>query len=377
MLLIALICIVSTFYLYITWLQTYWQRKKLPVTKPDFLFGHVKSLVTKQASLGQCSLDYYSNLKKMGAKHGGIYIFLTPVYVPIEPALVKKILQTDFDSFSSHGTYHHPKDILSMNLFNLDGDNWKKLKEKLSPSFTTSKMKLMFEIVDQKTVGLVQLVKMQTLSTSINMTEILQRFTIDVIGSCALGIECNALENNDSDFRKYATKVLEPNGVGLGLKFLLPWKLLGWLGFKDYGLQVSEYFTNMMTETIKCRDSQSTTRKDLLELLLMQRRQTDHGLSHNDIIAQCFIFFFAGFETSATTMSFALLELAHNEEVQIQLRNEIEEVMEENGGKFCYEAIYKMRYLDMVVKGINTLVRIILQGVQIRVSYQLFCKSNG
>lgn len=354
MFLAILIGIVLTFYLYITWLQTYWQRKRIPVTTSEFLFGHVKSLVTKQASLGQCSLEYYRNLKKIGAKHGGIYVFLSPVYVPIDPALVKRILQTDFDSFSSHGTYHHPKDILSMNLFNLEGDNWKKLKEKLSPSFTSSKMKLMFEIVDQKTVGLVKLVKIQTPDKSINMTEILQRFTIDVIGSCALGIECNALQDNESNFRKYASKILEPDGVNLGLKFLLPWSLLGNLGFKDFGLQVSEYFTNLMSETIKCRDSQSTPRKDLLELLLMQRRQTNDGLSQNDIIAQCFIFFFAGFETSATTMSFALLELANNEDVQSRLRNEIEEVIEEYEGKFCYEAVSKMSYLDMIVKGIHT-----------------------
>jgi cytochrome P450 family 6 len=68
------------------------------------------------------------------------------------------------------------------------------------------------------------------------------------------------------------------------------------------------------------------------------------------IAAQVYIFFLAGFETSSTTMSFAMYELAANPEIQKKLYNEIQTVYE----KHCcisYDAICEMEYLDRVIRG--------------------------
>lgn len=73
--------------------------------------------------------------------------------------------------------------------------------------------------------------------------------------------------------------------------------------------------------------------------------------SENDLIAQAFIFFFAGFETVSTTMSFVLHELAINPDVQEKLLQEIRETDANNGGKFDYNSIQNMTYMDMVVSG--------------------------
>lgn len=73
------------------------------------------------------------------------------------------------------------------------------------------------------------------------------------------------------------------------------------------------------------------------------------------IAAQAFVFFGAGFETSSTTISNALYELALNEDVQDKLREEIDEEYIKHNGNFTYENIKKMSYLDKVFKG--TLIR--------------------
>lgn len=67
--------------------------------------------------------------------------------------------------------------------------------------------------------------------------------------------------------------------------------------------------------------------------------------------AQAFIFFAAGFETSSTTMSNALYELALNHQMQDKLRNEIREHYAKHNGKLKYEHIKEMEYLDKVFKG--------------------------
>jgi cytochrome P450 family 6 len=71
----------------------------------------------------------------------------------------------------------------------------------------------------------------------------------------------------------------------------------------------------------------------------------------NVISAQAFVFFLAGFETSSTTMTFCLYELALNPDIQDRLRAETDTVLQKHGEKITYESIFEMEYLDKVVNG--------------------------
>jgi cytochrome P450 family 6 len=68
-------------------------------------------------------------------------------------------------------------------------------------------------------------------------------------------------------------------------------------------------------------------------------------------VAQAFIFIFAGYETSASAMGFALYELALHPEIQQTLRAEILQVLSGQGGKLTYDSVKGMSYLDRVVSG--------------------------
>ena len=62
--------------------------------------------------------------------------------------------------------------------------------------------------------------------------------------------------------------------------------------------------------------------------------------------------FAAGFESSSTTISFGLFELAHCQDTQDKLRREILEFEKKNDGKISYENVKDMKYLNMVVNEI-------------------------
>lgn len=66
--------------------------------------------------------------------------------------------------------------------------------------------------------------------------------------------------------------------------------------------------------------------------------------------AQVFVFFIAGFETTSTTVTYCLHELAKHPEVQRKLQDEIDEIADTPGG-FNYENVMNMSYLDMVFCG--------------------------
>lgn len=84
---------------------------------------------------------------------------------------------------------------------------------------------------------------------------------------------------------------------------------------------------------------------------LTEERWYISELTDSLIASQAFIFFLAGFETSSTTMTNALYELAQNHKIQDTLREEINHEYARNGDILTYDNIKKMDYLDKVFKG--------------------------
>ena len=77
-----------------------------------------------------------------------MYAFVKPSLVLAEPELIKFVLTKDFTSFHDRGLYCNDRiDPLSGHLFLLGGKKWRNLRVKLTPTFTSGKMKQMFGTV--------------------------------------------------------------------------------------------------------------------------------------------------------------------------------------------------------------------------------------
>lgn len=229
---------------------------------------------------------------------------------------------------------------------------------------------MMFQTFVTCTSGLEDILKeFSRIQDPVNIKDVVSRFTTDIIGSCAFGIDCNSLQNPDSEFRQFGKKIFEPNfqrRMKNWLFFAIPRDILIALGVKQMNTEIERFFMDVVKNTVEYREKNNIQRKDFMQLLLqlknqgkvnddenliISKDQVDHNLTLNEITAQCFVFFLAGFETSATTMTFALLELAQNQDVQEKLRSEIEAVLERHDGKISYEAVMEMLYLDKVIHG--------------------------
>lgn len=109
---------------------------------------------------------------------------------------------------------------------------------------------------------------------------------------------------------------------------------------------------------MKYRQANNIHRPDMINLLMEATGMipTDVQKTHFrqwtdvDLVAQCFLFFFAGLEPVSGVMSFAVHELMEYPEVQQKLYEEIYEIDQELQGKrITYEMLQKMTYMDMVV----------------------------
>lgn len=238
----------------------------------------------------------------------------------------------------------------------------------------------MFKTLTDTTVDLEEILqKHSEQNLPLEAKDIMRRFTIDVIGSVALGIECKSLKSTDSEFIKFAKLLMDDIDNKTIVQFM-------WTSLPEPAMTIcqtllkhqidkydfiqppiQEFFKNVIKETVSYREQNNINRNDFLSLLLMLK---NHGsadeqltlfsknekgsvsnLSMNELIAQSFLFFVAGYDTTSTVLTFALYQLARHPEIQEKLREEIHNILSENDGELTYDVILKMSYLESVING--------------------------
>ncbi|XP_021918295.1 cytochrome P450 9e2-like [Zootermopsis nevadensis] len=125
--------------------------------------------------------------------------------------------------------------------------------------------------------------------------------------------------------------------------------------------KTTKFFSTLVLDTIATREREGIVRPDMLQMLMQAKKGTLHddtsnspgskkiNIEDDDIVAQAFLFFLAGFDTASTLLCFASHQLAVHAHMQVRLQEEIDETLQKNDGKFTYEAVNSMKYLDMVV----------------------------
>lgn len=355
MLLIILLFTIIYFAIYYYFKQqfSYWSRRSVPGLEPSLPFGNIAPPWKNIPPTIQYA-NFYKEFKTRRQKHGGVYLFGKPMYIPVDPDLIRNILVKDFQYFSGRGIHFNAEMQQCFdNLFFLDGPRWKVLRQKLTPTFTSGKMKMMFNTMLDCTKPLrKKLGEMADNEEVIDIKDILAKFTTDVIGSCAFGIECNTFETEDSDFRKYGKKVFEENAFkALKMMFAFNYENLAKkLGVTILDKEIEDFFVKISMETYNYRVRNNIKRKDFMQILI-ELKEVEKNLTMKELISQVFAFFVAGFDTSSATLTFCLFELASNFDIQDRLRQEIFEVLNEYNGEITYEAIHEMKYMEQVING--------------------------
>lgn len=160
---------------------------------------------------------------------------------------------------------------LSEHLFNLEPETWRPLRAKLSPVFTSGKLKDMFGLLVQCGDHLKEyLQKTVKEDKPVECREIAAKYTTDVIGNCAFGIEMNALSNEDSEFRRMGKKIFTPSSQQMvrdTCRQFLPF-IYRIFGHLMQPRDVTDFFTHVVMSTMKYRDENNIVRPDFINMLL-------------------------------------------------------------------------------------------------------------
>ncbi|KAK5638915.1 hypothetical protein RI129_013225 [Pyrocoelia pectoralis] len=353
MMLIILIIpfIVIIVYFKKAWL--YWKNRGVEVVPVKFPFGNAQNIILQKNSLGEEVQKAYTIYKKEKLHYGGFYFITRPIFILVDLNLIKNVLVKDFQFFSDRFMYVNEEiDPLSGHLFSLKGKTWKSIRMKLTPTFTSEKMKIMFDIFFKCSNSLVGVMDEHVENTKVvDIKEIIARFTTDIIACCAFGVDCDSLWDANSEFRKYGMKAFR-KGIFQIIKDLI-WnscpKVAHLLNFRLFPKDVCEFFVHMVEETIRYRESNHTSRKDLMQLLMQIKNDSSNSVTVKELAAQAFGFFIAGFETSTNALNFLFYEIVNNNSIQNSLRTEINDVLQRHGSNVTYNAIKEMTYMDKCI----------------------------
>jgi len=128
---------------YVTYHYDKWRKLGVPYIEPEPLFGNFRDVFMGRVSLTNLIHAYYGRFGD--ARFYGMYEARSPTLVVRNPALAHAILISDFGSFHDRRadkvSFEHDK--LFDHLVHLRGALWKAVRSKLSPTFSTAKLKSM------------------------------------------------------------------------------------------------------------------------------------------------------------------------------------------------------------------------------------------
>ncbi|XP_017124755.1 cytochrome P450 9c1 [Drosophila elegans] len=352
----------------------YFTKRGVAHDKPIPLLGNISwSVLMGKDSYIRHSIEMHMRLKQH--KVYGVYNLRDPLYYLSDPELIRQVGIKSFDNFANHrkGLSDGPNDtsVLSKSLLSLRDRRWKQMRSTLSPTFTSLKIRQMFELIQYCNVEAVGFLQRQLDegNAELELKDFFTRYTNDVIATAAFGIQVNSFKDPNNEFFSFGQRISEFRFWG-ALKvmfYILMPKLMKALRVPVMDMNNVEYFKKLVFDAMNCRKEQNIVRPDMIHLLMEAQKQfrteqeaskEDPGRKQEDraefndvdLLAQCLLFFSAGFETVATCLSFTSYELQMNAEVQDKLYEEIRAVKEKLGDKLLdYDTLMGMKYLDCVV----------------------------
>ncbi|XP_054287788.1 probable cytochrome P450 6a13 [Macrosteles quadrilineatus] len=301
-------------------------------------------------------------------RYFGIIEVQNPVLVLRDPDLVKAIMVKDFNCFSVR-TYigANPSEYILKHVINMNGEEWKEMRGLLTPAFSSAKMKTTFMLMNSCSNRMVDFIlgAIQD-NESVEITDVFARFTMDVIASCAFGLETDSITDQNCTFFHTVGALLKTTKGRFYRRFIINFfpSFAKIFPIKLIPPEVTSMLTEVVRQSVEHREKYKMQRNDFLDVLIQTRinshkyseeklqsrsKNTVEGLTIEQITAQAFVFFIAGYTTDTSVLSFCLFELSQNKDIQEKLCREVDASVNKHQGQITYQALQEMTYMDQVV----------------------------
>ncbi|ESO05035.1 hypothetical protein HELRODRAFT_99365 [Helobdella robusta] len=319
--------------------------KNIPVPKGGrYLFGHIFESA-KHEHISRYELHLFSEL----GPTFGIVEFDTAVIITKDLDLIKEVYFNSSKTFSGRRKLFLRK-WMRYSLVDQEGSEWKRIRNLLTPFFSTSKLKNNLSLVNcccKTFIG--HLEKMSYQQGPIDVLSLSAAFTLDFICSSAFGLQVDSQRDGDAGengtllttLRKLTNLNFDDPLVFICFTFPFMSPILEFFGVSMFPSGFLEYFETFVDQIIRERLNSKDKQVNMHIYHIYSV-----GLTREEILAQTLIFVLAGYDTTSRTLTFALYSLAINPEVQEKVYKEIEDTIGEQESA-SNEKLSNLTYMDM------------------------------
>ncbi|KAI9083567.1 hypothetical protein K1719_034509 [Acacia pycnantha] len=275
--------------------------------------------------------SFYNHLVNQYGKNPFMWIGASPRILITDPVLIKDVINKIYD-FPKPDVNPVFK-LLATGLVSYNGDQWAKHRRIINPAFNVEKLKIMLPIFYESINDMVcKWEKMLSSDDScdIDVWPFLQNVTCDVISQAAFGSSYEEgkrifelLKEQVELFMKLFFKIYIPG------YWFLPTGDKNRMTRNDRDIRAS--LKGIINKKEKAMEAREAPKHDLLGILLESNHKEiqehgnrkDDGMSIQDVMEECRLFYFAGQETTSVLLVWTMLLLCKYSEWQKRAREEV------------------------------------------------------
>lgn len=281
-------------------MESFFIKNNVPYVSSSILGGSLRDVLLSRQPMAHAMLELYAEAAKRDVPCIGARFLNKNCLIIRDLELVKRVLVQDFHHFSDRSAYAdaHRDPFGGYNLFLVKNPLWHDLRSKITPVFTTSRMKLFFDEVngmgDKFHRKLLQEVPCDKIVSLKNLNG---AYTVDVYASCSFGIEVNFLEDPQSVFGNTALEMFNfrlVRALEFATNFLMPElsKVLPTFFFSKTG---SMYLKTVLSAVLGERRERGISRNDLMDVIVKLKAAQEKesqatksgGTQFNDVRFSC------------------------------------------------------------------------------------------
>ncbi|XP_059612640.1 probable cytochrome P450 6a13 [Phlebotomus argentipes] len=340
MFLILVSVISALVFLWQKWIFAFWRRSGVPGPSPSLFGGNLGSVIAQREHIGILTNKWYNDYSKV--PYIGYYKVFKPAIMVRDVELLKNVLVNDYAYFAANDFASND----TTPFLQYDESKWKVGRTVASHMFTTARLKAIFSRMQRTGEKLIEYITEQGEDADIEAKSVTVKASIESLVSCLFSTDANCFSDPNNEFYSMGKTFLKPS-FWLGLRYTLIYHLPFFSNLTFHRKNIEEWGTKVAMDEIKSRESENNDSEDFLQAML--KIKDKYKVSHSYIADQAFGFFIDGYETSSTTMAFALWHLARNEDIQQRLFEEIDVISSKYENTLSYEALSEMEYLEMVI----------------------------
>ncbi|KAL1461996.1 hypothetical protein WDU94_013851 [Cyamophila willieti] len=335
-----------------------WKKKGVPYDSQNLypFIGNMKACFTSGTHLAYLLDDLYAKFKDK-SDFAGFFATLQPTFVPLSADLAYTIAIKDFSHFPDRDFHNDPNyDILMNNISTISGPDWKYQRTKLSPTFTSGKLRGMTVAINNTCDLFINYMKKSFSGKEVDTENLIQDCIMCFIGKVVCGINYYDIENPDPVFKKICNTVNQPSwrtSLRMILNFASPRLAIKMKFFPNY---VENFFRELTEQSMKAKACTQGETKDFLQLLINLHKEDEMNQNKeghfdmNAVIGNVFVFLIAGQETSSNTVTMLLYLLSQHPDIKAKLVKEIDSVLTTIPHELTYDdAMKKFPYLNQVL----------------------------